>query len=84
RDEEEISACDEVVRRFGEATEAALREKVAMALVNKGLTLRKLDRREEGVAVCNEVVRRFGEATEVALHEQVEKAQQLAMILSKG
>ena len=65
------SKYDEVMRRFGDATEAALREQVAKALFNKGVTLGALNRSEEAIAVYGEVVRRFGDATEAALREQV-------------
>ena len=44
-------AYDEVVARFGEAPEPALRERVAGALVNKGVTLGALDRSEEALGV---------------------------------
>jgi len=74
RSEEEIAAYDEVARRFGEATEPALRKRVAMALFNKGFRLGQLKRSEEAIAVCDEVARRFGEATEPALREQVAMA----------
>ena len=76
RSEEAIAVCDEVVRRFGEATEAALHEPVAEALVNKGNRLGVLKRSEEAIAVYDEVMHRFGEATEAALREQVAMALQ--------
>jgi len=74
RSEEALAAYEEVVRRFGEANEPALREQVAKALFNKGVRLGALGRSEEEIAVSEEVVRRFGEATESALREQVAKA----------
>ena len=61
--EEEVAVYDEVVRRFGTATELVLREQVAKALVNKGITLGTLNRSEEALAVYDEVVRRFGKDT---------------------
>ena len=51
RSEDELGVYDEVVARFGDATEPALREQVAKALVNKGVTLGELERSEEAVAV---------------------------------
>jgi len=72
--EEEIEVYNDVVRRFGEATEVSLREPVAMALFNKGITLGQLKRSEEAIEVYNDVVRRFGEATEASLRERVAKA----------
>ncbi|NOT19357.1 MAG: hypothetical protein HOP24_03655 [Sideroxydans sp.] len=74
RIDEAIVMYDEVVLRFGEATEAALREQVANALVNKGVTLGQMNRNDEEIAVYDEVVLRFGEATEAALREQVATA----------
>jgi tetratricopeptide (TPR) repeat protein len=74
RSEEEIAVYDEVLRRFGEATEPALCELVATALFNKGVTLGELNRSEEALGVYDEVVRRFGEATEPALREEVARA----------
>ena len=55
RSEEAIAVYDDVVGRFGTATELPLREKVARALVNKGVTLTQLGRREEAIAVYNDV-----------------------------
>ncbi|MDZ7305400.1 MAG: SIR2 family protein, partial [candidate division KSB1 bacterium] len=74
RSEEALAAYDEVLRRFGEATELPLREQVARALVNKGYRLGQLNRSEEELAAYDEVLRRFGEATELPLREQVARA----------
>jgi tetratricopeptide (TPR) repeat protein len=59
--EEAIAIYDDVVGRFGAATELPLLEDVARALVNKGVTLTQLGRREEAIAVYDDVVRRFGD-----------------------
>ena len=72
--EEAIAVYDEVLRRFGEAAEPALREQVAWALVGKGIALEPSNRSEEAIAVYDEVARRFGEATEPALRELVARA----------
>jgi hypothetical protein len=69
-----VAVYDEVVRRFGEATERGIREQVARALVNKGLTQGKLTPPVDPVATYDEVVRRFGEATEPGIREQVGNA----------
>ena len=74
RSEEEIAIYDEVVKRFGDATEAALREQVATALFNKGFRFGEMNRNEDAVAVYDEVVQRFGGAPEVGLRELVAKA----------
>ncbi|HET9280952.1 MAG TPA: tetratricopeptide repeat protein [Candidatus Angelobacter sp.] len=72
--EDAIVAIDEVVRRFGEASELALRVQVAKALYNKGVGLRILNRSEDAIAAYDEVVQRFGDASELALREQVAMA----------
>jgi tetratricopeptide (TPR) repeat protein len=77
RPDEEIAAYDEVVRRFGDAQEPALREQVAKALVNKGVAHGKADRPDEAIIAYDEVVRRFGDAQEPALRVLVAKAQKL-------
>ncbi|MEK7213990.1 MAG: SIR2 family protein [Chloroflexota bacterium] len=74
RGDEAVAAYDEVVRRFGEAPEAALRGQVARALVNKGFSLGELGRGDAAVAAYDEVMRRFGEAPEAALRQQVARA----------
>ena len=74
RGEEAIQVYDEVVRRFGDATEPVVREQVATALVNKGVTLGLLNRSEDEIQTYDEVLRRFGDATEPALREQVATA----------
>ncbi len=79
RPEEGLAVYDEVVTRFGQATELALRESVAWALGNKGYILGILHRPEDGLAVYDEIVTRFGQATELALREQVARA-----LLNKG
>jgi len=65
--EAEIAAYDQVVERFGEATEPALREQVANALYNKGVTLGQLGQPEAEIAAYDQVVERFGEAIEPSL-----------------
>ena len=49
RNEEAIAVYDDVVGRFGTATELPLLEEVARALVNKGVTLGQLGRNEEAI-----------------------------------
>jgi len=74
RSGDEVAAYDEVLRRFGEATEPAVREPVATALVNKGIALGLLNRNEDAIAAYEEVLQRFGEATEPALLVLVARA----------
>jgi len=79
RSEEAIVAYEELLRRFGDATEAALGEWVAKALLNKGVRLSALNRSEEAIEAYKEVLGRFGDATETALREQVANA-----LINKG
>jgi tetratricopeptide (TPR) repeat protein len=74
RPDMEIAAYDEVVRRFGEVPDSALREQAAMALTHKGMRLEKLGRLEDAVATNDEVVSRFGDAPEAGLRQQVAMA----------
>jgi tetratricopeptide (TPR) repeat protein len=60
--------------RFGSVTEPALREQVAKALYDKGITLNQLGRSEEAVAVYDDLLARFGTAAEPELRRQVAKA----------
>jgi TolA-binding protein len=72
------------VARFGDAPEPALREQVAKALVNKGVTLGELGRSEEAAGVYDQVVARFGDAPEPALREQVAKALRMKAEIKSG
>jgi tetratricopeptide (TPR) repeat protein len=79
RPKEAVAMYDELVARFGDASELALREQVAAALVNKGVILDQLGPPEEGVTIFDKVITRFGEAPELALREQV-----AAALVNKG
>ena len=59
--------------------DAALRELVAKALVNKGFRLVSLNQCQEAIAVFDEVVKRFGDAAEPVLREVVAK-----VLVNKG
>lgn len=65
--EDAIAASDEVVRRFGDAEEPALREAVAGARFNKGVALGKDGKLEDAFATYDVLVRRFADAEEPAL-----------------
>jgi hypothetical protein len=66
RQSEAIAAYDEVVRRFGDSSEPALKERVAKALINKGYALYSGGKQAEAIAACDEVVRRLGDSSEPA------------------
>jgi tetratricopeptide (TPR) repeat protein len=72
--EEAIAAYEDLVSRFGDSEEGALKEQVAKALVNKGVTLGQLKRPEEEIAAYEDLVSRFGDSEEGGLKEQVAKA----------
>ncbi len=71
RREEEIAGYEDVVSRFGTATEPAIREQVAKVLRNKGVALGTLGRSEEEIRVYDDLLARFGAATEPVIREQV-------------
>jgi len=77
--QEEIKTYDEVLHRFGDASELALKEHVARSLVNKGFRQGQLGLNEEAIKISDEVLRRFGDASELALKEQVARA-----LINKG
>lgn len=58
---ESLSAYEEVIRRFGDATESSLRELVTTAFINKGATLEEMSRHDEAIKSYEEVMRRFDE-----------------------
>ncbi|HXJ93627.1 MAG TPA: tetratricopeptide repeat protein [Terriglobia bacterium] len=79
---EELSAYDLTVKASDLLTgqpEMVPAERVARALLNKGVTLGTLGRGEEAIAAYNEVVHRFAECREAAFREQVARA-----LVSKG
>ncbi len=53
--------------RYGDAEETFLREKVAQALQEKGLTLASYDRVDEEIAVYDDLLSRFGNAAEASI-----------------
>ena len=62
-----LTACDEVVRRFGESEIPEHLALTAAALVNKGVVLGRTNRQQEALAACEEVIRRSGEVEASAL-----------------
>jgi tetratricopeptide (TPR) repeat protein len=66
-----IATYDEVLARFGEAGEGALRKQVAGALLNKGVALRGLGRVKDAIATYDELLARFGEDRESTARESV-------------
>jgi tetratricopeptide (TPR) repeat protein len=79
RREEAIAACDDLLARFGTATELPMREEVAKALFNKGVELGLLRRSEEAIAAYDDLLARFGTATELPMREPISCA-----LINKG
>ncbi len=77
RGDEEITIYDDVVARFGTATEPPLREQVAKALVYKGITFGQLGRGEDAIKIYDDVVARFSSAEEPTIKELVDRARTL-------
>jgi tetratricopeptide (TPR) repeat protein len=69
-----LSLLDELIARFTESDEPALRELVAIALFNKGVALSEIGDSADQIAIYDELVARFGEAAEPTLREQVANA----------
>ena len=67
RTDEEIAVYDDVVARYGDDPEPALREQTARALFNKGVTLGQLNRSDEEIVVYDDVVARYGDDPDPAL-----------------
>jgi tetratricopeptide (TPR) repeat protein len=73
--EEAIAVYDELIARFGHATEMQVRKYVAQAMVNQGEVLATLGGQQEAMEVYDAIIRSFGGATEPELREQVARAQ---------
>jgi hypothetical protein len=61
-----------------------LREQVAKALYNKGITLGQLNRSEEALAVFDAPIARFEDASEPALRDQVTEAHNKSITLGRS
>lgn len=74
RTDEELAAYDELLQRFGDASEPTLRERVAQALFNRAVVLGQTGRTNEEMATYGELLRRFRDANEPTLREPVARA----------
>ena len=79
RNEDEIAAYDEIVRRYDNNDSPALRQLIAESILNKGVRLGQIDRIEDEIAAYDEIDQRYGKDDNLALREQVAKA-----LLNKG
>ncbi|WP_460926085.1 hypothetical protein [Novispirillum itersonii] len=69
-----IAVYDEVISRFADAPETALRELLATAMVNKAVCLSESDDSTAAIDLYNDVIRRFANAPEPALRGPLAKA----------
>jgi hypothetical protein len=74
RSDEEVAVYDDLVARFGHAPDSQLREQVAIALLNKSITLEEQQHPDEAMVVYDEVVRRLSGASEPRLRALVASA----------
>jgi tetratricopeptide (TPR) repeat protein len=75
RNEEAIAAFDDLLARFGSATELSLRALVAKALVSKAIVLGRLGRNEmAAIRALNDLLDHFGSSTELPLRELIATA----------
>ena len=65
---------DEVAKRFGDSDAPELREKLAIELINKGMTKGRLGEADAAIVLFDEVVERFGDSDAPELREQVARA----------
>ena len=79
REEDTVTACDEEIRRSGESQIAADLERVAKALVKKGVALGEQNRPQDALGAYDKAIRRFGESETPALLTAV-----AAALVNKG
>ncbi len=69
-----IETYDQLIARYGDATEPAIREQVAKAMRNKGVTQRQAGSPEDAIETYDQVIARYGDSTEPAIRELVAMA----------
>jgi tetratricopeptide (TPR) repeat protein len=74
-----LVTADELIRRFGDASDPLLRKTVVSTLHLKAIALKSLERIDDEVAAYDEVIRRFGGDSAVELRRAVASA-----LLGKG
>ncbi|MFZ2162835.1 MAG: tetratricopeptide repeat protein [Sideroxyarcus sp.] len=72
--EEGLATLDAVVTRFGDDSDAGVRELAAAALISKGSWLQNAGKSEEGLAVFDGVITRYGDDPNAELQGSVAKA----------
>ena len=72
--EQLLAACSELALRLEESEAPTAREWVAMAFVNKGVALVRLNRSQEALSVWDEVERRFSASNSPVVAGQVARA----------
>ena len=79
QNEEAIRAFEEVLGRFGDVQDLAIKKQLAQAMTAKGRVLKVLGDDHQAAMVFEDVITRFGDAEAVALQEAVATA-----LLAKG
>jgi tetratricopeptide (TPR) repeat protein len=74
RNDEAITVVDELLARFGQASEIELCVHVASALDDKAVALGRLERWQDAIEVDEEIIHRFVDATDERLIEAVARA----------
>lgn len=71
---EAIKVYDSIITQYGEDNEADVREQVAAALLNKGVTLSKLGQSDDAINVYDSIISKYGADSNVDMRELVAKA----------
>jgi tetratricopeptide (TPR) repeat protein len=66
-----LAVYDDLLVRFGTASELPLLQHVAGALLDKGIALEAMGHAERAIAAYNDLLIRFGTTTEITLREHV-------------
>jgi len=74
RTEAALETWSNVIQRFGDAQEPALREQAVKALFNQGISLKRAGKPEAAIEAWTKAVQRFGNALEPAVLEHVANA----------
>ena len=69
--EESLAKYEEVIARFGEASEPEVGTEVVRAMNSKALVLCKMERLQEAIAVYDALIVRLSNASEPEMHEQL-------------
>ena len=74
RPAEAVAVYDDLIARFGDSDQTALREQFANVMFNKGLNLGRLGQPADEIAAYDDLISRFGTSDQPALRKQVAMA----------